>query len=222
MNEEQKEAGSGEGGEEVRCVDFLGKLVPVDQTLQHTAPKGLKYILLHDRKKIYSKLLQWLALHYLVPPPFRVTLQAWRGVRFQDRKSVFLGDGVNFDERLPECISLGRGVWIAAGCRIIAHRFMSYRFVEKAEVVFEDYVRVAVNAVIIGPVRIGEGAVVAPGTVVTKDVPPYTVVSGPASKAIGPVPKKLVDYELLVKGDFETGTRMFKLPASGTAKKQRE
>ena len=64
---------------------------------------------------------------------------------------------MNFDERMPEIISLGRGVWIAAGCRIISHRFISYRFIEKAHVVLEDYVRVAVNAVIIGPVRIGEG-----------------------------------------------------------------
>ena len=82
--------------------------------------------------------------------------------------------------------------------------------------VLDDYVRVAVNAVIIGPVRIGEGAMVGPGAVVTKDVPPYTIVSGATAKAIGPVPKKLVDYELLVKGDFETGTSMAKLPPGRT------
>jgi acetyltransferase-like isoleucine patch superfamily enzyme len=205
--------GDGQGGaEETRCFEFLGKIVPLDQTIQHTAPKGLKYVLLHDRKKIYSKILQWLALHYLTPPSFRVRLQGWRGVRFKDPRSVFIGDGVNFDERLPECITLGRGVWIAAGCRIISHRFMSYRFIERAHVVFEDYVRVGVNAVIIGPARIGEGAMIAPGAIVTKDIPPYKVVSGPAAKPIGPVPKKLNDYELLVKGDFETGTSLQRLP----------
>ena len=41
---------------------------------------------------------------------------------------------------------------------------------------------------------------------ITKDVPSYTAVRGPLGKVIGPMPKKLVDYERLVKGDFETGT----------------
>ncbi len=219
MGERQEEKAPGSELEETRCLEFLGTIVRIDQTIQHTAPKGLKYVLLHDRRKIYSKLLQWFALNYITPPSLRVKLQGWRGVRFKDPKSVFIGDSVNFDERVPECISLGRGVWLAAGSRIISHRFISYRFIEKAQVVLEDYVRVAVNAVIIGPVRIGEGAMIGPGAMVTKDVPPYTVVSGPAGKAIGPVPKKFVDYELLVKGDFETGTSIQKLPPAGSGKR---
>lgn len=202
--------------DETRCIEFFGKIIPLDQTIQHLAPKGLIHVLLHDRRKIYNKILQYIALHYLTPPRLRVRLQSWRGVRFKDPRSVFIGDGVNFDERLPECISLGRGVWIAAGCRIISHRFLSYRFVEKAHVVLEDYVRIGVNAVVIGPVQLGEGAVVGPGAIVTKDVPPYTVVSGPMAKLVGPMPKKIVDYELLAKGDFETGTSMHKLPRSGS------
>jgi acetyltransferase-like isoleucine patch superfamily enzyme len=219
MSESQEPRAQGAQTEETRCIEFMGKIVPVEQTIQHMAPKGLLHILLHDRRKIYNKILQYFALHYLTPPRLRVRFQAWRGVRFKDPKSVFIGDGVNFDERLPEGVVLGRGVWIAAGCRIIAHRFLSYRFVEKAEVVFEDYVRVGVNAIIMGPVRISEGAAIAPGALVTKDVPPYTVFGGERSKAIGPVPKKLVDYELLVKNDFETGTVMQRLPpAAGSGR----
>jgi len=66
-------------------------------------------------------------------------------------------------------------------------------------------------------VRIGEGAAIAPGALVTKDVPPYTVFSGARAKAIGPVPRKLVDYELLVRNDFETGTFLQKLPPAGSS-----
>jgi acetyltransferase-like isoleucine patch superfamily enzyme len=220
MGERREEKDPGLQCEEARCLEFLGTIVRVDQTIQNTAPKGLKYVLFHDRKKIYSKILQWFALHYMTPPQLRVKLHAWRGVQFKDPKSVFIGDGVNFDERLPENISLGRGVWIAAGCRIITHRFISYRFIEKANVVLEDYVRVAVNAVIIGPAHIGEGAMIAPGAVVTKDVAPYTAVSGAPAKRIGPVPKKVVDFELLAKGDFETGTSIEKLPLPGSRKKK--
>ena len=56
---------------------------------------------------------------------------------------------------------------------------------------------------------------IGPGAIVTKDVPPYTVVSGLTAKAIGPVPKKIVDYELLAQGDFETGTTMQKVRPPG-------
>lgn len=180
-------------------------VIPLEKTIQHASTRGLRYILLHDRRKIYNKLLQYMAMHYLVPPQIRVRLQAMRGVRFKDPKSVFLGDNINFDERLPENIYLGRAVWIAAGCRILTHRFLSWRFIEKAHVIFEDYVRVGASSMIIGPVTIGEGAAVAPGAVVLKDVPPYTAVGGVPARPIGLVPKDMVDYELFVKGDFQTG-----------------
>jgi len=47
-----------------------------------------------------------------------------------------------------------------------------------AEIVVEDEVWIGANAVITAGVRIGRHAVVAGGSVVTKDVPAYTVVGG--------------------------------------------
>ena len=79
--------------EEARCLEFMGTTVRIDQTLRHTAPKGLKYVLLHDRRKIYSKILQLVALHYMTPPSFRVKLQAWRGVSSRIRRACLLGMG---------------------------------------------------------------------------------------------------------------------------------
>jgi len=184
--------------------------IHVEETITNVSSRGLRYILLHDRRKIFNKLLQYLALHYLVPPQVRVRLQAWRGVRFKDPRTVFIGDNVNFDERIPENIHVGRAVWIAAGCRIIAHRFLSWRFIGTSRVVFEDYVRVGANAVIIGPITLGKGAAVAPGAVVLKDVPPYTAVGGVPARPIALVPEEIVDYELFAKGDFETGTENMK------------
>jgi acetyltransferase-like isoleucine patch superfamily enzyme len=45
-------------------------------------------------------------------------------------------------------------------------------------VVIEDKVWIGFNVIILKGVRVGEGAVVAAGSVVTKDVPPYCVVAG--------------------------------------------
>lgn len=51
-------------------------------------------------------------------------------------------------------------------------------------VIVEDDVLVGANAVVLEGVKIGKGAVVAAGAIVTKDVPPYTVVAGTPAKVI--------------------------------------
>ncbi len=51
-------------------------------------------------------------------------------------------------------------------------------------VIIEDGVVIGANAVVLEGVRVGEGAVVAAGAIVTKDVPPNTVVAGTPAKVI--------------------------------------
>ncbi len=51
-------------------------------------------------------------------------------------------------------------------------------------IVFEDYVWVGSNVIIAGNVTIGEGAIIAAGAVVTKDVPKYAIVGGNPAKVI--------------------------------------
>lgn len=51
-------------------------------------------------------------------------------------------------------------------------------------IVIEDDVWLGASAVITDGVRIGKGAIVAAGAVVTKDVPPYTVVAGVPARPV--------------------------------------
>lgn len=57
-------------------------------------------------------------------------------------------------------------------------------------VVIEDGVVIGANAVILEGIRVGEGAVVAAGSIVTKDVPPRTVVVGSPARVIKDVDEK--------------------------------
>ncbi len=58
--------------------------------------------------------------------------------------------------------------------------------ISKGDIVVEDDVWIGYRSVIMSGVHIGQGAIVAAGSVVTKDVPPYAVVGG--------VPAKIIKY----------------------------
>ena len=55
---------------------------------------------------------------------------------------------------------------------------------EKKEVYIEDNVWVCQRVMIMKGVRVCKGSVIAAGAVVTKDVPPYSVVAGNPAKVV--------------------------------------
>lgn len=55
----------------------------------------------------------------------------------------------------------------------------------------EDFVFIGTNATLLPGISVGEGAVIAAGSVVTKDVPPYTIVAGNPAKPIRERPRNL-------------------------------
>lgn len=63
--------------------------------------------------------------------------------------------------------------------------------VTRGPIVLEDDVWLGFRSTVMSGVRIGKGAVVAAGAVVTKDVPPYAIVGG--------VPAKLIKYRFSEK-----------------------
>jgi acetyltransferase-like isoleucine patch superfamily enzyme len=58
----------------------------------------------------------------------------------------------------------------------------------------EKYVRIAVGVTVLPGVSFGEGCIVAAGSVVTRDVPPYKVVMGVPAKVVKDAPKEETAY----------------------------
>ena len=71
-----------------------------------------------------------------------------------------------------------------------------------------DDVWIGTNALILSGVHIGKGAVVAAGSVVTKDIPPFAIVGGVPAKIIKyRFPKEIISY--LLKCDYTKFTDDF-------------
>ena len=84
-------------------------------------------------------------------------------------------------------IKIGNNVCVASYVKLItgSHKINSPEFDAIFKpIVIEDYAWICTGATIVQGVRIGEGAVVAAGSVVTHDVKPYTVVGGVPAKEI--------------------------------------
>jgi putative colanic acid biosynthesis acetyltransferase WcaF len=104
---------------------------------------------------------------------------------FFDPRGVRIGEYCNIGNNafLDGRRGLTIGNRVATGAEImiytLQHNVDSPTFdVTGGPVVVEDYVYIGPRAIILPNVRIGYGAVVAAGAVVTKDVPAYAVVGG--------------------------------------------
>lgn len=82
--------------------------------------------------------------------------------------------------------------------------------VSKGDIIVDDDVWIGYGATIMSGVHIGQGAVIAAGAVVTKDVPPYAIVGGVPAKVIKYrfEPEMIeellkIDYSKLTKEDIE-------------------
>lgn len=91
--------------------------------------------------------------------------------------------------------SIAENVHFMLGSEHALNRISTYPFqvyfmgadreaISKGDIIVKDDVWIGRNALIMSGVNIGQGAVIAAGDVVTKDVPPYAIVGGVPAKVI--------------------------------------
>ena len=125
------------------------------------------------------------------------------GIRVFDPRNIVVGEGTIIgyacfiDGR--DKVTIGNHTDIASEVMIYSqeHNLSAEDFgASCAPVKIGNYVFVGPRAIILPGVAIGDGAVVAAGAVVTKDVSPYTIVGGVPAKVIGERNLKDPHYKL--------------------------
>lgn len=94
---------------------------------------------------------------------------------------LYIGNFVCFG---TECIIMMGGNQLHRHDWISSYPFNTKSFVPAGDTIIQDGVWIGSRAMIMPGVHLGEGCVVAAGSVVTKDVPPYAIVAGSPAQLI--------------------------------------
>ena len=161
------------------------------------------YIANHIVNKVPSHRVRLLyyrrVMRYVIGAGARVLL----GLKVDGRAGLTVGPRsiVNENCRLDSrgTLTIGADVSISSDVMILSadHDGRSPGFAYQTRAVrVEDHVWIGTRALVLPGVRIGRGAIVAAGAVVTKDVAPLDIVGGIPAKAIGRRPEAALAYEL--------------------------
>lgn len=118
----------------------------------------------------------------------------WRTTGCNIGKRVLIGLDVYYDVGHANLITIEDDVWVATRCLILCHKrdmkeyyrdepYKKLPYIE-SPVVLKKGCCISMGAMIMPGVTVGEGAVVGAYSLVTKDVPAWTVVAGNPAKII--------------------------------------
>lgn len=115
-------------------------------------------------------------------------------------KNVFIGDNVKVDTGHSDLIILEDHVHVAGGCRLLCHQRDLSNYC-----VGDDYAKlgyklapihlkkgclIGMESFVFPGVTVGEGAIVGAGSLVTHDIPAWTIATGRPAKVVKQIPKR--------------------------------
>ena len=115
-------------------------------------------------------------------------------------KSVFIGDSVKVDAGHADLIHIGDHSHITGGCRLLCHQrdLKNYYVGDDAaklpyrlgEIHIGKGCMIGMESMIMPGVTIGDGAIIGAFSLVTKDIPAWTIATGRPAKVIKQIPER--------------------------------
>ena len=115
-------------------------------------------------------------------------------------KGVFIGDHVVVDMNHADLIEIDDYAHITGGCRLLCHQrdLSNYHVGDNAAMAgyklghihIGKGCMIGMTTMIMPGVTIGEGAIVGAGSLVTKDIPAWTVATGRPAKVVKQIPER--------------------------------
>ncbi|GEL04306.1 2,3,4,5-tetrahydropyridine-2,6-dicarboxylate N-acetyltransferase [Rummeliibacillus sp. G93] len=180
-------------GEKDAAVVF-GEWQDIKKALEENKETIEDYVVEHDRRNSAVPTLELLDIHARIEPGAIIRDQVTIGQNVVIMMGSVINIGAEIGDRTMIDMNavLGGRATVGKDCHIGAGAVLAGVIEPPSAdpVVVEDNVLIGANAVVLEGCRIGEGAVVAAGAIVTKDVPPYTVVVGAPARVIKEIDEK--------------------------------
>lgn len=134
-------------------------------------------------KLIINKIFLTIQRSRYMPRVLRIKILKMVGVKIGNNCNI--ADNITLDGIHPEWIEIGNDVHITSGVKILTHFFRPDDFThDYGKITIANHAFIGLNSLIVNRVQIGEGAVLAAGSVVTKDIPDYEIWGGNPAKFI--------------------------------------
>lgn len=181
-----------------RFLRALGFNYSVEEYGQVSLWRVIKQFFGNIRRKRLEKMMDWPILAPFCPRKLRPRLL--RKIGCHVGKNVFIGDYVRVDLNHADLIYIDDYAHITAGCRLLCHQrdLKNYRVGDNAadcgykmgEIHIGKGVMIGMETMIMPGVTIGEGAIVGAMSLVTRDIPPYTVAMGQPARVVKEIAKR--------------------------------
>ncbi len=149
-----------------------------------------------------SFLMKYIWNSWLLSPFLPRKIRPWvmKKVGCHVGKGCFIGDNVKIDTGHSDMITLEDSVSVAGGTRLLCHqRDFSHYFVGSdymklgytvKPIVLKKGCLIGMESLVLPGVTVGEGAIVGAGSLVTKDIPAWTVATGRPAKVVKEIPQR--------------------------------
>ncbi len=153
-------------------------------------------------KNIHLKHLEKMLDRFYLEPfaPRKLRPKLIRKMGCHVGKNTFFGDYVRMDTSYADMIYIGDYTHITSGCRILCHQrdLTNYHKGDNAadlgyktgEVHIGKGVMVGMETMIMPGVTIGDGAIIGAGSIVTKDIPAWTIATGRPARVVKTIPER--------------------------------